>query len=119
MNFNPDKNPKNNSEQSLHPADIAAETKILLETYGQLFQDTVSDIRKLRQQQVFSHSVFGPEIMNNPGDHIDSPELSTENFEKKIVNLEQQKNLLLDHVEKLAERVRDLEKQLSIDPSLN
>ncbi len=117
MKFNFEKSSP--EQESLHPIDIVLETKTLLETYGQLFKDTVSDIRKLRQQQVFSKSAFNPDIMNNPGDHIDNPELSTEDLEKKIIDLDQQKNQLLDHIEKLAEKVSELKKQLSVDPRLN
>lgn len=105
--------------ESLHPADIVTETKILIETYDQLFQDVVSDIRKLEQQKVFSKSVFDESIMQNPGDHIDSSELSTEDLDKKIQQLTLEKTNLLTHVEKLAEQNRQLEKQLSIDPRLN
>ncbi len=119
MQFNFEKPKQPTSTESLHPADIVTETKMLLDVYNQLFVDTVSDIRKLRQDQVFSKSVFDDSIMANPGDHIDSKELSTEDLDKKIDQLTIQKDTLLDHVTKLAEQNRQLEKQLSVDPRLN
>lgn len=119
MQFNFEKPKQSTSTESLHPVDIVAETKMLLDVYNQLFVDTVSDIRKLSQEKVFSKSVFDESIMENPGDHIDSKELSTEDLNKKIDQLTIQKDTLLDHVTKLAEQNRQLEKQLSVDPSLN
>jgi hypothetical protein len=117
MNF---EKPKQNLQtESFHPADLVAETKILIETYHQLFQDVVSDIRKFEQQKVFSKSIFDESVMENPGDHIDNPELSIEDLDKKIQKLILEKKNLLDHIERLAEQNRQLEKQLSVDPRLN
>ncbi len=119
MQFNFEKTNQPISTESLHPADIVAETKMLLNVYNQLFADTISDIRKLKQAKVFSKSVFDNSIMANPGDDIDSKELSTKDLDKKIDLLTIQKNTILDHVEKLAEQNKQLEKQLSVDPHLN